>query len=100
MESGGRLRRVPSPQIVGQQIRRSARFHIRRFAPSSRFVSPGPAPSYVSGTNATQRLLDKTWRPHCADASTLALNHLHMGTHRDAVIEINDVLIEQADAAA
>jgi hypothetical protein len=53
-----------------------------------------------------QALLDKlgsliTPAPaSCAGASTLALNHLHMGAHRDAVIEINDVLIEQADAAA
>jgi hypothetical protein len=44
---GRRLRRIRSPQVIGQQIRRRVRFHIRRFAPSSGLVSHGPTPSYL-----------------------------------------------------
>src|SRR5262245_53430657 len=66
------LRRIPSTQIVGQRVRRSVLFRVRRFAPSSGFVSHGPTPSYLSGTNAA--LFTRFLRAH--HVAAVRMQHL------------------------
>src|SRR5262245_65565048 len=78
------LRRIPSTQIVGQHVRRSVRFQVRRFAPSSGFVSHGPTPlmcreptpPYSRGSYEPTTLPPfgcRTW-PLIYEASSLARN--------------------------